>query len=121
MKTIILDTNFLIYILKYKIDLEEELNRIIQENYKLIVLDRSIEELKNIKGNLETKTLAKFAIKYIQLKNIKIIKTEENKHVDDLIRKQITKDTIVATQDRELKLSLKCPVIIIRQKKYLSI
>ena len=125
MKIIILDTNFIIYLLKYKIQLFKEIERILYENYQIYVLDKTLEELKNLeeKGKKQNKLLTKLSLKFLKINKNKIltIKTKENKQVDDLIKDIINKDTIIATQDKKLKKVLKCPIIIIRQKKYLKL
>ncbi|HLD10789.1 MAG TPA: hypothetical protein VJB89_01795 [Candidatus Nanoarchaeia archaeon] len=125
MKIIILDTNFIIYLLKYKIQLFKEIERILYENYQIYVLDKTLEELKNLeeKGKKQNKLLTKLSLKFLKINENKIltIKTKENKQVDDLIKDIINKDTIIATQDKKLKKVLKCPIIIIRQKKYLKL
>jgi len=48
MKSIILDTNFVIEILKNKIDLKGELSKICNFPFKILVLDRIKDELDNI-------------------------------------------------------------------------
>ena len=125
MKIIILDTNFIIYLLKYKIQLFKEIERILYENYQIYVLDKTLEELKNLeeKGKKQNKLLTKLSLKFLKINENKIltIKTKENKQVDDLIKDIINKDTIIATQDKKLKKVLKCSIIIIRQKKYLKL
>jgi len=103
---LILDTNFIIYLLKYKIELPKE--------YKIYILDKSIKELEKLKANL--------ALKFIKVKNISLIKTKSSRNVDDLLL--TFKDDIIATQDKELKKSLKqkhIKIMIIRQKKYLKV
>lgn len=111
MQKIILDTNFLLYCLREKIDLFGELNRIVNVNYKIYILDKTLDELKNKK---QGKLAAEFAKKYFE-----IIKTEQG-YVDDLLLKQ---DAIIATMDKELREKLKKrgkQIIILRQKKYLK-
>ena len=49
MKTIILDTNFLIYCAKYKIDFFTEIDRICLFPYKIKILDTTIKELEKVK------------------------------------------------------------------------
>ena len=111
MQKVILDTNFLLYILRNKVDLFSELNRILDQNYKVCILDKSLDELRG-------KKLGKLAVEFAK-KYFKIIKTKKGK-VDDLLLKQ---DAIIATMDKELKEKLKKrkkQIIIIRQKKYLK-
>ena len=112
---IILDTNFPIYLLKFKIRLEEELNRIIDQPYTLQILQSSIDELKKLsEKNLDAKLALQLVKKYT------IIKTKE-KHPDQTLAKIKDQNTIIATQDKELKTKLQTPKLIIRQKKYLEI
>ena len=111
MQKIILDTNFLLYCLRNKIDLFGELDRILNLNYEVCILDKCLDELK---GKKDEKLALEFAKKYL-----KVIKTGKGR-VDDLLLKQ---DAIIATMDKELKEKLKKrkkQVIIIRQKKYLK-
>jgi len=113
MKTVILDTNFIISTLKNKINLN--LDKIITSSYQLKIIDKTIDELEKI-NNKESK----LAIKIIEKNKIKKIKTK-GKDVDWEIVKNSNKNTIVATLDKELKQRLKnknIPIITIRQKRY---
>ena len=125
MKKIILDTNFLMIPLQFRVDIFSELNRICHFNYKLCVFEQSIEELKNIvqKQAGKHKKAAQFALKLIKLKNIEIIESEQ-RDVDSLILENLDKDTIVATQDIMLKkevLEKGSYVVILRKKKHLQL
>lgn len=113
MRNIALDTNFLIYCAKYKIDFFSEIDRICNFPYKLTVLDKTIEELDKVRPK-ELKLIKKY------LEKIGKIETRED-YVDDALIKLSQKEYIIATQDRELKKQLKGPIIIIRKKKYLEI
>lgn len=119
MKKIILDTNFIMAISQFKIDIFAEIDRICHFPYKLYILDKTLEELIKLEKQRKTRQHVNIALKLI--KNINIIKTNSNESVDTLLKKQ-PQDVIIATQDRELKKSLKNHVlIVIRQKKYLQI
>ena len=125
MKKIIIDTNFLMIPIQFRVDIFSELNRICNFNYKLFIFEQSINELKNIieKQTGKNRKAAQFALKLIKLKNINIIKSKR-KNVDSLILKNASNDTIVATQDSHLKKKLLekgASVIILRQKKYLQL
>lgn len=113
MKTIILDTNFLVYCAKFKIDLFSEINRICNFPYKLAVLNKTIEELEKINPK-ELKLIKKFIEKFT------VLKSKEN-YVDKELIRLSKEGFIIATQDLELKKQLNTPIIIIRQKKYLDI
>ena len=121
MKKIILDTNMLLVPFQFKVDIFKEIDRIIDEKYEIFVVDKTLEELeKLIKGNKEKdKKAAKLAKQLIKKNKVKIINTQ-GKNVDEIIIKIKDKDTIVATQDKELRKKLKGDVIVLRQKKYLK-
>ena len=119
MKSIILDTNFIIDVLKNKIDLKGELSRICNFPFKIFVLDRIKYELENIieKQAGKNKELAKLALGYI--KNFEVVETKED-NVDSALT-ALSKDHIIATQDKQLKSRLKKPFIILKQKKILEL
>ena len=121
MKKVLFDTNFLLIPGQFKVDIFKEIDRIIDEKYEIFVVDKTLEELeKLIKGNKEKdKKAAKLAKQLIKKNKVKIINTQ-GKNVDEIIIKIKDKDTIVATQDKELRKKLKGDVIVLRQKKYLK-
>ncbi|MBI2557803.1 hypothetical protein HYW20_00630 [Candidatus Woesearchaeota archaeon] len=124
MKKIIIDTNFLMIPYKYRVDIFSEFNRICDFNYKLIVFERTIHELRRIieKQAGREKKAAQFALKLIGLKGVSMLKSG-NTDVDSLILENLNDDTIIATQDAALKRELLkkgTSVIILRQKKYLE-
>ena len=113
MKTVILDTDFIINSVKNKIQIEASIKQLLPFRVEISILDQTLEELKNKPlENLAKKSISKF----------KIIKTTKDKKVDDLILNLPKTGLIVATQDKKLKEKLKkgkIPVITIRQQKYL--
>lgn len=122
---IILDTNFLMAIAQFKIDIFSEIERIADFRYNIYILDKTIDELKNIiktqKG--KNKRAASLALQLIKVKKVKKLKTKQGK-TDDLIVDIADKDTLVATQDKNLRKRLKprkTGIIGIRQKKFLNI
>ena len=126
MKKIILDTNFLMIPLQFRVDIFSELDRICHFNYRLCVYENSMDELRKIieNGSGKDKKAAQFALKLIKLKNIQIIRSEKNIDVDSLILENSGKDTIVATQDMELKrmlLEKPISVVILRKKQHLQL
>ena len=111
MKRIVLDTDFILEALKNRIDVKVELARIMDYNYEICVLDRTLDELKGKKGEKLARTF---------IESLKIIETSRDKSVDELLFG--LNDIIVATQDRGLKEKLKnrdIAIITIRQKKFL--
>jgi len=114
MYNIILDTNFLLIIPQFKVDIFKELERICDFKYKISILDKTLEELNNKKDEKLVKEI-------IKKKKINIIKTNSDKYVDDILKDIKDKNTIIATNDKELKKQLKTPIIILKQKKYLEL
>ncbi len=120
MKKVVLDTNILIAISQFKLDVLRALDRQIEEKYELFVIDKTIEELEKLinKARLSEKKAAKLALSIIRAKNIPIIKTEGKGTADDELIK--LKGYAIATQDKELKEKLKTQgteVLTIKQKK----
>ena len=132
--SIILDTNFLLIPGQFKVDIFRELERVIETPYRLVVLDATIDELKELSSSKgakgKDKDAAKLALKLVQAKtetqNINIV-TSAEPYVDRAILKMAQEDQkdkklVVATQDQELKRLLKkagTKTITLRQKKYL--
>lgn len=127
MKKVILDTDFLIHCAKFKIDYTAELTRIIDFNFKPVIIDKTIDELDGVieRSKGKEKDAAKLAKTVLKHKNIEQVKTAKNRIVDVLILNLVNKDDyVVATMDAELKRELKkkgVPVVVIRQKKYLQL
>ncbi len=125
MKTIILDTNFLVDCLAWKVDFFRELERILPFTYEMKVVDKTVDELDQIikTAKPDEKVGARLAKQLIAKKRIGVIPTDKKGYTDTLILKFTSKDTIVATQDQGFKRRLKekgISVIIIRQKRYLE-
>lgn len=108
---------------QFKVDIFEEINRIMEENYELIVFDKMIEELERISGSKGRDAVAaRIALELIKKKEVKIISINE-KTVDNAIIDATDKNTIVATNDKILKEKLKnknIKTIYLRNKKYLE-
>lgn len=125
MKTIILDTNFLVDCLSWKVDFFSELDRICDFQYRLAVVDKSVDEIENLArtGSTEAKVGARLARQLISKGRIGIIRTGKDASTDTLILRSAARGFVVATQDRVLKRRLKAkgvPLIVIRQKKHLA-
>jgi len=122
---LIIDTNFLLIPANFKIDIITEINRISDFNYKLCIIDKTIDELKKIKetAKAKDKLAASIALQLINKEIFTTIKTHQDKLVDDLILAIAKKEKItVATQDKSLKKALKAlkaRIITMRSKKHL--
>jgi|YelNatPaOPRAMG01_1025707.scaffolds.fasta_scaffold08499_4 rRNA-processing protein FCF1 len=119
---VILDTNFLVDLARFKIDLEE-IPTLLQEPVDFIVLSSTIQELKKIEKNKgKLGSLAKLALEIIKLKQIKVL--EEKESPDKAFLSIADKNTIIATNDSKLRKKLKklgIKTIYLRAKKYLEV
>jgi len=125
MKTIILDTDFLVHCAANKVDYTAELRRICDFKYQVCIIDKTIDELDSIieKKRGKHKQNARLAKAILIKKRIPKIKTGKDKIVDYLILEIADKNTAVATMDLILKKKLKArgiPIIVLRQKSHLS-
>ena len=122
-KVIILDTNFLMIPFQFKVDIFAEIARICNFSYNLAALDRTVQELESItKGR--HKTSAALALQLLKKKDLKIIRTQSKKPVDDLIVEHAKKGAIIASQDAELRGRVKnngSRIIFLRNKKFLKL
>ena len=128
-QVVILDTNFLLIPAQFGIDVFTEIPKICEGRPKLAIFDKSIDELKAIirKEKGKPKKEAELTLKLINslLKNNKLnIIPAKIAYIDEEILNKANKNTIIATQDLELRKKLRkkgVKTIIMRQKKYLKI
>ncbi|MBD3253396.1 PIN domain-containing protein [Candidatus Pacearchaeota archaeon] len=132
---VILDTNFLIYCAKEKLDYFEEINNLLNENFELFVPEQVIEELKTVSKKREKipvekrkpkyrkttgkdRAAAELALKLLEVNKIKKIKAS-GKTVDEAIINlaRESKKNIVCTLDREMRKILGRVILISRGKK----
>ncbi len=116
-KQIILDTNALMAIAEFKIDLITELEKAYDFPYELCVLEGTIKELKKIQEEQREKfkRAARLALGIIKVKDIKVLPSVG--YVDKELVKHSKRGDLVLTQDIELKKELSLPYLTIRQKK----
>ena len=123
MKKIVLDTNFLIDCIRFKIDVNE-ISRLIDEEYKIFIPSSVIKELKKIsERKSKDGDLAKIAIRLIEQKGFETIETKE-RDTDESIVRCVEKNDVVGTDDIKLRKTLKTlgnKIIYLRAKKYLDI
>lgn len=116
---IILDTNFFMAIAQFKIDVFEQLR-----GHEIYLINTVNDELHKLsKGNSKDANSALLALRIIETKDLKTLKTNE-KNADKSLIIQSAKGYIIATQDRKLREKIKKAggkAIYIRQKKYVII
>jgi rRNA-processing protein FCF1 len=118
-REIILDTNFLTAPFQLNsFDLFEELERVFP-NSKIYTIDDAVQEAKSI----EDGRYGKLVEKLIEKKDIEVLETEGEGEVDDLLV-EISRDYVIATNDKELKerlIEVNAEVIHIRNESYLEV
>jgi rRNA-processing protein FCF1 len=122
MRRILLDTNFIIDMVKWKIDLFPELKRICDFAFQVFVPDVVWDELKAFPPRSKEGQCVKVAQLILDKKSITIM-TKGGLADDVLVRMTARKD-IVATQDQALKRRLRANsvgIITIREKGYLQL
>ncbi|MEK6909842.1 MAG: PIN domain-containing protein [Candidatus Aenigmatarchaeota archaeon] len=118
---VLLDTNFLIDVVRFKIDLEDITGVI---GYSELVTLSSVEkELTTLsKKASKAGAYAKTALKFVKENKIKILKS--NERPDNALVKLADENTIIATNDIELRKGLKASgrkTIYLKSKKHLAI
>ncbi|OKY78222.1 MAG: rRNA-processing protein FCF1 containing PIN domain [Candidatus Methanohalarchaeum thermophilum] len=119
---IIVDTNMLMAIEQFDIDLVSELDRVVDTSYEVIIPQTVIKELKNIYKSSEGRDsrAAKIALEFA--KRFNVIETSEkgDKAIEHLANEL---NSVVATNDKELIKNLSSrsiPIIRLRQGSHLE-
>ncbi len=117
MKRIILDTNALMAVGEFKIDVFSEIEKIYSFPYKFYVLQGTLNELEKIQKEQRGKFVraAKLALALLKAKKVEII--AEEGYVDELLVKHSKEGNLILTQDVALKKKLQKPYFTIRQKR----
>ena len=120
MKRIIIDTNALMAIGEFNLDVFTEVKYVMDVKYKIYILDGTLDELHKImvEQRGKYKRFAKLALSIIDAKKVEILVTNDSCcDVDDLLVELSQKGDLVLTQDVLLKKRLQKPYLTIRQKK----
>jgi len=118
---VILDTNFLIYCAKEKLDYIEEIGKIINEGFDLVVPVQVIGELERLKIKAKKgkdKDACDLALKLLKNNKVKTVKPV-GKTVDNAMINLAREDpkNIVCTLDREMRHELGRVILVNRGKK----
>ncbi len=118
MKKVIIDTNALMAIEEFRMDIFRELEKCCDFRYKVLVLGGTVDELKKITNEQrgKYKRAAKLALMLIGAKKVGIIEHGDKCFVDDLLVEYSKKGYLILTQDIALKRRLVKPYLTIRQK-----
>jgi rRNA-processing protein FCF1 len=120
---ILLDTNFLLDFLRYKLDFSvfQEL----EESVELFITSETLRELKSI-ANRKTKEgrFALIALKLIETQKIKVVQSLKKEVDEDLLALAKKEGFLVATNDKDLKEKLKkenVRIAYLRNKKKIEV
>lgn len=119
MPDVILDANFLVIPFQFKVDIFEEIDRLVDGRQEIFTLDRTLNEALNLKDG-EYRSMVK---KLVDLKDVQILNTKANMPVDDQLFQLGREGFIICTNDKELKRRLEreeLPYIYLRQQNHLE-
>ena len=100
---VILDTNFLLTMVRYKIHGIEEINA--NMNAKIFVLSGTIDELEGLSKNKKIKKEYAIVSKILANNKVEGINSQMDKVDDELVEK--SKEYVIATNDKELRQRIK--------------
>lgn len=117
MKKVILDTNVVVDLVEFKVDLFREMERILDFPYQVCVVQGTITELEQIikTQRLRFQRAARLGLALLKAKNVKILPGKGK--VDDVLADYSQRGALILTQDWGLKTRLKKPFLTIRQRK----
>ncbi len=124
---VILDSNALFVPLELKIDIFEELKRLLNRNVEYILLSPVKRELEMLaaKDSPKIRREALFALRLAEKCKYVLVETDASMTIDDaIVRVAKNWNSPVFTNDRQLKKKLRdisVPVIYVRQKSRLDI
>ena len=121
---VILDTNFIIYCAKNKLDYVEGISELINEHCELVVPSQVINELKQLKNDKwkkvsgKDKTAIDLALQLLKVNNVKEVEIEGNSVDEGMINlANENKKNIVCTFDRGMRKKLPRVILLNRKKK----
>jgi len=125
--SLILDANFLMTPAQFKVNIFDEVNRLIDKPYELIVPNYIIKELKSIEKTSEKGLDSRAATLALKLvKRCKILALDTKGPTDAALIKLAKEkgNSVICTNDKELKKKarkLNLPVIYLRAKSHLAL
>lgn len=124
---IILDSNFLMSQIQFRIDIFQELEKILNQKIHPIIPISVFEEIEKITKSNDRKQSKNAKIMLDILKGVEILRVEKKygETTDELILRLASEiSCLVATNDKKLRLILKkagIPVVFLRQKSHLQV
>lgn len=119
---VILDSNFLMLPVQFKVDIFDELEKVLDSPFELVTITPVVSELGKIseKSGKDSQA-ARIAIQLVRRHKIKILDVQGG--TDAAILKIANENTIVCTQDKKLQERLKrekIKTVFLRQRRYLK-
>ena len=117
---VILDTNFIVDLCRFRIDLLE-IHDLVSEPVELYALNKTISELESVSKKFKHGRYAKLALELVKGRKIKILDTTGD--VDKNLF-ELSGSFLIATNDRKLRQKLKqkgLETIYLRARKHLAI
>ena len=124
---VLMDTNFLMVPIRFGVDYQAEIERVIEASFILVTTPAVVEELKRLRTSVRVGELKEVDFALALAEKITVIDEilAPGEKVDDqLIRVAKREGCVVATTDSELRRRLRragLPVIFLRQARYLVI
>jgi len=124
---VILDSNFLFIPSQFKVDIFEELSKLLNRRFDPVLLSPTYGELLEIaeKGSPKMRQQASLALKFAEKCHVvRVEKGLKETHDDVIVRVAAEWRSPVATNDRELRKRLRnlgVPVIFLRQRRRLEL
>lgn len=124
---ILLDSSFLTLPFVKKMNLQNELDRVLGRGYKLVTISPVLRELQGLalSNRPSQRRKAVLALKLIERLGVEVLEVPLEAKVDNSIVKVATaKKWLVATNDRELRRKLReegIPTVYLRARKHLAI
>lgn len=124
---VLLDTNFLMLPIRFGVDIQSELGRVLEASFTMATTPAVVDELKRLRTRVKPNKVKEidFALTLVECveKIDDVLRPQED--VDDqLLRLAKLSGCIVATTDIELRKRLRAgglPVLFLRQSRYLAI
>ena len=120
---IILDTNFLLLPANLKVDIFEEIEKIMDEKHELVTIEPVLRELRGLaRGKGKDAVAAKVGLQLLKKKKVKVLDTGEWDADKAILKIAEKENTIVCTLDADLRkkiLKIGRKIIYLRAKKHL--
>ncbi len=117
MKLVLIDTNVLLAVAQFRVDVFAEVEKCLDFPARIAVLQGTVAELRKIAQTQQGKFRRAAALALVLLKKRKVPVVSSSQNVDQELLKHSREGVLVLTQDRALKRQLQKPYLTLRQRK----